>query len=67
MGTQGLASGEQARRTTDWSGERGQERAETKGRRQQETGRAAVSLTPDVEGAGSGSLLDAILSTVLKK
>ena len=28
-------------------------------------GRAAISLTPDVVGTGSGSLLDSILSTLL--
>ena len=30
-------------------------------------GQAAISLTPDVDGTGSGSLLDSILSTLLKK
>ena len=30
-------------------------------------GKAAISLTPDVDGTGSGSLLDSILSTLLKK
>ena len=30
-------------------------------------GRAALSVTPDVDGTGSGSLLDSILSTLLKK
>ena len=30
-------------------------------------GQAAMSLMPDVEGTGSGSLLDSILSTLLKK
>ena len=30
-------------------------------------GQAAVSLMPDVDGTGSGSLLDSILSTLLKK
>ena len=30
-------------------------------------GQAAISLTPDVESTGSGSLLDSILSTLLKK
>ena len=30
-------------------------------------GEAAISLTPDVDGTGSGSLLDSILSIVLKK
>ena len=29
-------------------------------------GQAAISLTPDVDGTGSGSLLDSILSTLLK-
>ena len=28
---------------------------------------AAISLTPDVDGTGSGSLLDSTLSTLLKK
>ena len=30
-------------------------------------GQAAISLTPDVDGTGSGCLLDSILSTLLKK
>ena len=30
-------------------------------------GQAATSLTPDVDGSGSGSLLDLILSALLKK
>ena len=30
-------------------------------------GQAAISLMPDVDGIGSGSLLDSILSTLLKK
>ena len=30
-------------------------------------GQAAVSLMPDVDGTGSGSLLDSILSTLLRK
>ena len=30
-------------------------------------GQAAISLNPDVDGTGSGSLLDSILSTLLKK
>ena len=30
-------------------------------------GQAAVSLMPDVDGTGSGSLLDSVLSTLLKK
>ena len=29
-------------------------------------GQAAISLTPDVDGTGSGSLLDSVLSTLLK-
>ena len=28
---------------------------------------AAISLKPDVDGTGSGSLLDSVLSTLLKK
>ena len=30
-------------------------------------GQAAISLLPDVDGKGSGSLLDLILSTLLKE
>ena len=30
-------------------------------------GQAAVSLMPDIDGTGSGSLLDSTLSTLLKK
>ena len=30
-------------------------------------GQAAISLTPDVDGTGSGFLLASILSTLLKK
>ena len=30
-------------------------------------GQAAISLMPDFDGKGSGSLLDSILSTLLKK
>ena len=30
-------------------------------------GQAAVSLTPDTDGTGSGSLLDSILSTLKKR
>ena len=30
-------------------------------------GQAAMSLKPDIDGTGSGSLLDSILSTRLKK
>ena len=30
-------------------------------------GQAAISLTPDVDVTGSGSLLDSVLSTLLKK
>ena len=30
-------------------------------------GQAAMSLTPEVDGTGSGSLLDLILSTLLNK
>ena len=30
-------------------------------------GQAAISLTSDVDGTGSGSLLDSILSILLKK
>ena len=30
-------------------------------------GQATVSLTPDIDSTGSGSLLDSVLSTLLKK
>ena len=30
-------------------------------------GQAAISLMPDADGTGSGSLLDSILSTLLRK
>ena len=30
-------------------------------------GQGAISLMPDVEGTGSSSLLDSIISTLLKK
>ena len=30
-------------------------------------GQAAISLMPDIDGTGSGSLVDSILSTLLKK
>ena len=30
-------------------------------------GQASISLMPDIVGTGSGSLLDSILSTLLKK
>ena len=30
-------------------------------------GQATISLTPDTDGAGSGSLLDSMLSNLLKK
>ena len=30
-------------------------------------GQPAVSLVPDVDGTGSGSLLDSVLSTLLRK
>ena len=30
-------------------------------------GKAAISFIPDVDGTGSGSLLDSILSILLKK
>ena len=32
-----------------------------------EGGQAAIALMPDVDGTGSGSLLDSIPSTLLKK
>ena len=30
-------------------------------------GQATISFTPDINGSGSGSLLDSILSTLLRK
>ena len=32
-----------------------------------EGGQAAISLMPDADGTGSGSLLDSVLSTLLRK
>jgi len=43
------------------------EMVELKDRQKRRLGEAATSLTPDVDGPGSGSLLDSILSTLLKK
>ena len=40
---------------------------ELKKRQHRDGGEAAVSLTPDVDGTSSGSFLDSILSTLLKK
>ena len=56
-----------ARGVTDWRRERKWEMVELKDRRKRRWGEAATSLTPDVDGPGSGSLLDSILSTLLKK
>ena len=43
------------------------EMVELKDLQKRRLGEAATSLTPDVDGSGSGSLLDSILSTLLKK
>ena len=60
-----MASSEQAIRVTDWRrkrvGDGGAEGSSAIG----DGGQAAVSLTPDVDGTGSGSLLDSVLSTLL--
>ena len=37
------------------------------GRATGDGGQAAISLMPDVDGTGSGSLMDSVLSTLLKK
>ena len=66
-GTQGLALSEQARRVPDGRREMKWEMVELKDRQKRRLGEAATSLTPDVDGPGSGSLLDSILSTLLKK
>ena len=44
-------------------GDGGAERSSAIGDR----GQAAISLTPDLDGTGFGSLLDSILPTLLKK
>ena len=44
-----------------------EEMGELKKRQHQDGGEAAVSLMPDVDGTSSGSFLDSILSTLLKK
>ena len=67
-GIPGLASSEQARRVTDWRRERrwedgGAEPLSATG----DGGQTAVSVMPDVDGTGSGSLLGSTLSTLLKK
>ena len=51
-------SREQARRVTDWRRERRWERVELKDRQQGDGGQGAVSVTPDADGTGSGSLLE---------
>ena len=60
-----MASSEQAIRVTDWRrkrvGDGGAEGSSAIG----DGGQAAVSLTPDVDGTGSGSLLGSVLSTLL--
>ena len=62
---------EQAKRVTDWRRERRWDGIEMGGRAKGLSavgngGQAAISLTPDVEGTDSCSLLDSILSTILK-
>ena len=64
-----LASSDQARRVTDWrSLEEGEEVGDSRaeGSTICDRGQAAISLTLDVDGTGSGSLLDSILSPLLK-
>ena len=61
MGEQQLAYRgwhEQARRITDWRRERWWEVIDLKDAHQQETGKAASSHSLDVDGTGSGSLLN---------
>ena len=58
---------EQARRVTDWTREMKWAMVELKGRQKWRAGGAATSLTPDVDGPGSGSLLGSTLSTLLEK
>ena len=64
---QGLASSEQAGSVTD---RRRQEVGDGRAEGSSvvgDRGQAAISLTPDVDGTGSGSLMVSILSTLLKK
>ena len=61
---QGLASREQAGRVTDWRRERRWERVELKNFQQEET--EGKLQFHSHHGTGSGSLLDSILSTLLK-
>ena len=64
VGIQGLALSEQARQVTDWRME-GVGDGRAKGSSAiGDRGQAAISLTSDFDGTGSGSLLD---STLLKK
>ena len=64
----GLTLGEQPRRIADWRRERkvGDGRAEGSSAIV-DGGQAAISLMSYADGTGSGSLLDSILSTLLKK
>ena len=63
----GLALSEQARRVTDWR-ERRWELIALKDCQQQETGgQTVISLTPDINGISSDSLLDSSLSTFLEE
>ena len=58
----------QASRVTDWMRER--RPGDARGERSSavgDGGQAAISLMPDTDGTASGSLLDSILSTLLKK
>ena len=62
-----MASSGQARRVTYGEGEDvGDGRAEGSSAIR-DGGKVVMSLTPDVDGTGSGSLLDSILPTLLKK
>ena len=65
---QGWASSEQARRVTDWRRVEMWETVELKAHQQWEDRvLAAISLTSDDDGIDSGSLLDSILSSLMKK
>ena len=64
----GSAISEQARRVTNWRRERdGRWQSWRVISNRRWRARASISPTSDVDGAGSGSLLDSILSTLLKK
>ena len=54
------------KKITDWRRERRWETVELKDSTIGDGGQATISLTPDVDGTGSGSLLDSVLSIKMR-